>query len=62
MLNDNSGQISTELILLITCIMMVIICAISFYRDYIENFAHEINDTEVGILKNRIDKINDLIK
>ncbi|HIH35543.1 MAG TPA: hypothetical protein HA355_00900 [Methanosphaera sp.] len=62
MLNDDSGQISMELILLMACIIMVVICSISFYMDYLENFVSEINNTEVNQLKYKIDKINNLIK
>lgn len=62
MLNDNSAQISTELILLMACILMVVICAIVMYRDYLENLVSEVNDTDVNELINKIDKINDLIR
>ena len=62
MLNDNSGQISTELILLMACILMVVIFAISMYKDYLENFVSEVNSTDVNELINKIDKISDLIR
>ncbi|MBE6485413.1 MAG: hypothetical protein E7Z85_01045 [Methanosphaera stadtmanae] len=60
-MEDISGQVSTELILLMACIMMIVLVSISMYRDYLEEFALEINDTEVDILKNKIDKINNLL-
>lgn len=62
MFDDNSGQVSTELILLMACILMVVIISISMYKNYLEEFVSDINNTDVNILKNKIDKINDYLK
>lgn len=61
MFNDNSAQVSTELILLMACIFVVVLIAVTMYRNYLENFVSEINNTDVRILKEKIDKINDLM-
>lgn len=61
-MDDISGQVSTELILLMACIFMIVLCAVSMYRDYLEDFALEINNTELDTLKNKIDKISDVLK
>lgn len=58
-MKDISGQVSTELILLIACIIMIVLFVISMYNDYLEDFALEINNTEFNGLKNKIDKISD---
>lgn len=58
-MNDISGQVSTELILLMACIIMIVLFVISMYNDYLEDFALEINNTEFNELKNKIDKISD---
>lgn len=60
-MDDNSGQVSAELILLMACIIIIVISAISMYQDYIEDFALEINNTEVNILKNKIDNVSDVL-
>ncbi len=62
MFDDNSGQVSTELILLMACILMVVIISISMYKNYMEDFVSDINNTDVNILKNKIDKMNDYLK
>jgi len=41
---------------------MVVISAVSLYKDYLENFTTEINNTELNTLKCRIDKISEIIK
>lgn len=56
-MDDISGQVSTELILLMSCIFMIVLCAVSMYHDYLEDFALEINNTELNTLKNKIDNI-----
>lgn len=58
-MKDISGQVSTELILLMACIIMIVLFVISMYNDYLEDFALEINNTEFNGLKNKIDKISD---
>jgi hypothetical protein len=61
-MKDISGQVSTELILLMACILMIVIFSISMYQDYLEEFAIEINNTELNTLKNKIDNISDVLK
>ena len=38
-MNDVSGQVSTELILLMVCILMIVLAAVSIYSDYLEEFS-----------------------
>jgi uncharacterized protein (UPF0333 family) len=54
---DESGQVSAELILLMACIIMVVISAISIYKDYLFDFTSEINNTELDSLLDKIDNI-----
>ena len=60
-MNDVSGQVSTELILLMVCILMIVLAAVSIYSDYLEEFTFEINNTELSILENKIDKISEIL-
>ena len=52
---------STELILLMVCILMIVLAAFSIYSDYLEEFTFEINNTELSILENKIDKISEIL-
>ena len=60
-MNDVSGQVSTELILLMACILMIVLSVVSIYSDYLEEFTFEINNTELSILENKIDKISEIL-
>ncbi len=62
MMNDVSGQVSAELILLLAGIVMIVIVALSMYKDYLSDFTSEINNTEVENLKNKIDNIKTYLK
>lgn len=58
---DNSGQVSAELILLFAGVIIVVIIAITIYKNYLVDFTNEINDNEVNDLKNKIDTLNNLM-
>ncbi|RAP51463.1 MAG: hypothetical protein BZ138_05170 [Methanosphaera sp. rholeuAM270] len=62
MLNDDdSGQISTELILLLAGMIIIVIMAMSMYNNYMIDFSAEIEENEVKDLKNKIDELNSLM-
>ena len=59
---EESGQVSTELILLIAGIIVVVILATTTYKNYLLDFNNEITNNEVKNLKNKIDELNTIIK
>ncbi|MDO5826042.1 MAG: class III signal peptide-containing protein [Methanosphaera sp.] len=56
---DNKAQVSAELLLLIAGLMVIVLIAINIYQQYLNDFAGEINDTELKELIDRIDALND---
>ncbi|MBQ6219395.1 MAG: class III signal peptide-containing protein [Methanosphaera sp.] len=62
MINDKSGQVSAELILLIAGIIIIVLIAVNIYKNYLTDFTQEINDTEVNNLIEEIDNLNNKLK
>ena len=60
--SEQSGQVSTELILLMAGIMVVVLLATTVYKNYLLDFNNEITNNEVNNLKNKLDNLNNLIK
>lgn len=60
-LDDISGQSSTELILLFSGILIIVLISMQIYQSYITNLSLEIKNNEVNDLINKIDKINNYI-
>lgn len=60
--NEESGQVSAELILLVAGMIVVVLLATTVYRDYLFDFGNEIKNNEVNDLNNKIDEINNLLK
>ncbi|RAP52683.1 MAG: hypothetical protein BZ137_08405 [Methanosphaera sp. rholeuAM130] len=58
---DNKAQVSAELLLLIAGLMVIVLIAINIYQQYLNDFAGEINDTELNDLIDRIDALNDYV-
>lgn len=58
---DNKAQVSAELLLLIAGLMVIVLIAINIYQQYLNDFADEINDTELNDLIDRIDALNDYV-
>ncbi len=59
---QETGQISTELILLIAGIMIIVILASTIYKEYLLDWSNEINNTEVQNIKNKLDNISSILK
>lgn len=59
---EQSGQTSTELILLFAGMVMIILLAMNIYQNYLVSLSDELNNNEVNDLINKIDKINDYVK
>ncbi|WP_294967958.1 class III signal peptide-containing protein [uncultured Methanosphaera sp.] len=59
---EQSGQTSTELILLFAGMIMIILLAMNIYQNYLVSLSDELNNNEVNDLINKIDKINDYVK
>lgn len=60
--NEESGQVSAEMILLLAGIIMIVIIVTTSYKDYLTDFSEDIQDNEVKNLKNKIDDLNNLLK
>lgn len=60
-LDDISGQSSTELILLFSGMLIIVLISMQIYQSYITNLSSEIKNNEVNDLINKIDKINNYI-
>lgn len=60
--NEESGQVSAELILLVAGMIVVVLLATTVYRDYLFDFGNEIKNNDVNDLNNKIDEINNLLK
>ena len=59
---QETGQISTELILLIAGIMIIVILISTIYKEYLLDWSNEINNTEVQNIKNKLDNISSILK
>ncbi|WP_323736745.1 class III signal peptide-containing protein [Methanosphaera sp. ISO3-F5] len=61
-IKEESGQVSTELILLIAGMIMVVLLATTVYKDYLFDLNNEMTENEVNNLKNKLNNLNNLIK
>lgn len=55
---DNSGQASTELILLLAGLIMIVLFSLVLYKNYIMDFSREIENNELDNLLDKIDNIS----
>ena len=60
-LDDISGQSSTELILLFSGMLIIVLISMQIYQSYITNLSSEIKNNEVNDLINKTHKINNYI-
>ncbi|MBR0473096.1 MAG: class III signal peptide-containing protein [Methanosphaera sp.] len=61
-IKEESGQVSTELILLIAGMIIVVLLATTIYKDYLFDLNNEMTENEVNNLKNKLNNLNTLIK
>lgn len=54
-INEDKGQVGAEMLLLIGGMMIIVLIAIYFYKDYLEGIGNEISSTELN-------KLNDSVK
>ena len=59
---DNSGQVSTELILLLAGMIIIVLVALTLYKNYVIDFDDEIRNNELKDLIEKIDSLNSKIK
>ena len=55
---DEKGQASAEMILLIGGMIVIVLVAIYFYKDYLLGIGEEMNSTEVAKANNAIKNIS----
>lgn len=59
---DESGQSSTEMILLMAGIILIVLIAMMLYKSYITDFNEEIKNNEYEDLLSKIDELNNKLK
>lgn len=59
---DESGQISTEMILLMAGIILIVLIAMMLYKNYITDFNEEIKNNEYEDLLSKIDELKNKLK
>ena len=55
---DEEGQASAEMILLIGGMIVIVLIAIYFYKDYLLGIGDEMNSTELAKVNNSIENIS----
>ena len=55
---DEKGQASAEMILLIGGMIVIVLIAIYFYKDYLLGIGEEMNSTEIAKANNAIENIS----
>lgn len=55
---DDKGQSSAEMILLIGGMIVIVLIAIYFYKDYLLGIGEEINSTELAKINHSIENIS----
>lgn len=55
---DEKGQASAEMILLIGGMILIVLIAIYFYKDYLLGIGEEMNSTEIAKVNNAIENIS----
>ena len=61
-IKEESGQVSTELILLMAGMIIVVLLATTIYKDYLFDLNNEMTENEVNNLKNKLTNLNNIIK
>lgn len=59
---DESGQSSTEMILLMAGIILIVLIAMMLYKNYITDFNEEIKNNEYENLLSKIDELKNKLK
>lgn len=59
---DESGQSSTEMILLMAGIILIVLIAMMLYKNYITDFNEEIKNNEYEDLLSKIDELKNKLK
>ena len=59
---DESGQSSTEMILLMAGVILIVLIAMMLYKNYITDFNEEIKNNEYEDLLSKIDELNNKLK
>lgn len=54
---DQSGQTSTELILLLSGIIIIVLIIMNLYQNYVIDLTEDIENTELNNLTNQIDNL-----
>lgn len=59
---DESGQSSTEMILLMAGIILIVLIAMMLYKNYITDFNEEIKNNEYEDLLSKVDDLKNKLK
>ncbi len=62
MIKDENGQGSAELILVLGGMIVIVIAAAVFYKNYLAGIGSDINNTDVNATVTKIQALNDTIK
>ena len=57
-INEDKGQAGAEMLLLIGGMMVIVLIAIYFYKDYLSQIGDEISSTELGKLDDSIKNLS----
>jgi len=57
-INEDRGQAGAEMLLLIGGMMIIVLIAIYFYKDYLSQIGDEISSTELGKLDDSIKNLS----
>ncbi|MBE6487247.1 MAG: class III signal peptide-containing protein [Methanosphaera stadtmanae] len=60
LIQQSSGQISAEYILLLAGIIVIVLISMNIYQHYVSDFKSEINDSQVKTLLDEIDSLNSI--
>ena len=58
---DTKAQVSAELLLLISAIMLIVLLAMHLYQQYLDGITNQIHDNELNDLLDKIDSINEYV-
>lgn len=62
LIDELNGQVSSEIILLVGGILIIVLVTIIFYKNYMVNVYHNLNSTEFQDLNQSINRLNGKFK
>ena len=62
LIDELNGQVSSEIILLIGGILIIVLSTVIFYKNYVVNVYHDINSSEFQDFNQSINRLNGKFK